>query len=69
MGKIVAKVSKVPVWHVPKAKVRGLEGHLQDSDVVEITTTWKCGYTSHVGLIVKLKGRACLTHATSDQDK
>lgn len=69
MGKIEAKVSKLPVWHVPKAKVRGVEGYLQDGDVVAITTTWKYGYTSHVGLIVKLKGRAYFTHATSDRDK
>lgn len=69
MGRIEERVSKLPVWHVPKNKVRSIEGMLQDGDVVAITTNWKYGYTSHVGLIVKLKGRAYFTHATSDRDK
>lgn len=69
MGNIEARVSKLPVWHVPKNKVRAIEGYLQDGDVAAITTNWHNGYTSHVGLIVKLKGRAYFTHATSDRDK
>lgn len=69
MGRIEARVSKMPVWHIPKSKVRQVESHLQDGDVVAITTNWKYGYTSHVGLIVRLKGRAYFTHATSDRGK
>jgi len=69
MGRIEARVSKLPVWHVPKSKVRAVESRLQDGDVVAITSNWKYGYTSHVGLIVKLKGRAYFTHATSDRSK
>jgi hypothetical protein len=69
MGRIEARVSKLPVWHIPKKNVRAIEGYLQDGDVVAITTNWHSGYTSHVGLIVKLKGRAYFTHATSDRDK
>jgi hypothetical protein len=69
MGRIEARVSKLPVWHIPKKNVRAIEGYLHDGDVVAITTNWKFGYTSHVGLIVKLKGRAYFTHATSDRDK
>jgi hypothetical protein len=69
MGRIEARVSKLPVYHIPKKGVRAIEGYLQDGDVVAITTNWKYGYTSHVGLIVKLKGRAYFTHATSDRDK
>ncbi len=69
MGRIEARVSKLPVWHVPKNKVRTIEHLLQDGDVCAITTNWKYGYTSHVGLIVKLQGRAYFTHATSDRDK
>lgn len=69
MGKVEARVSKLPVYHIPKSKVRQVEPLLQDGDVVAITTHWKYGYTSHVGLIVKLKGRAYFTHATSDRDK
>ena len=69
MGKVEARVSKLPVYHIPKSRVRQVEPLLRDGDVVAITTNWKYGYTSHVGLIVKLKGRAYFTHATSDRDK
>jgi hypothetical protein len=69
MGRIEARVSKLSVYHIPKKNVRAIEGYLQDGDVVAITANWKYNYTSHVGLIVKLKGRAYFTHATSDRDK
>jgi len=69
MGRIEAQVSKLPVYHIPKAKVRDAEKYLQNGDVCAITSNWKYGYTSHVGLIVRLKGRAYFTHATSDRDK
>jgi len=69
MGRIEARVSNLPVWHVPKKGVRAIEGYLQDGDVCAITYNGTGGYTSHVGLIVKLQGRAYFTHATSDRDK
>jgi hypothetical protein len=69
MGKIEAQVSRFPVHHVPKSKVRAAENYLQNGDVCAITTTWHTGYTSHVGLIVRLNNRAYFTHATSDRDK
>jgi len=69
MGRIEARLSTLPVYHIPKKKVRSIEGYLNDGDVVAITANWRYNYTSHVGLIVKLKGRAYFTHATSDRDK
>lgn len=69
MGKIEAQVSKLPVYHIPKSKVRAVESYLQNGDICAITTNWHSGYTSHVGLIVKLNNRAYFTHATSDRDK
>ena len=69
MAKIEKRVSGLPVYHIPKSKVRAIEGRLQDGDIVAITTTWKYGYTSHVGLIVKMKGRAYFSHATSVRSK
>ena len=69
MGRIEARVSNLPVYHIPKSKVRAIEGKLRDGDICAITTSWKFGYTSHVGLIVKMKGRAYFTHATSDRSK
>jgi len=69
MGRIESQVSRLPVSHVPKAKVRGIEKYLQDGDICAITTNWKYGYTSHVGMILVIKGRAHFVHATSDRDK
>jgi hypothetical protein len=69
MGRIEARVSKLPVYQVPKSKVRGVEKHLADGDVCAITSNWQGGYTSHVGLILRIKGRAVFTHATSDRSK
>lgn len=69
MGRIEARVSKLPVYHLPTAKVRSAEKYLANGDVCAITTHWKSGYTSHVGLIMRIKGRAYFCHATSDRDK
>lgn len=69
MGKIEAQVSRLPVYHIPKSKVRAAENYLQNGDICAITTTWHSGYTSHVGLIIRLKNRAYFMHATSDRDK
>lgn len=69
MGRIEAQVSNLPVYHVPKAKARDAEKYLQNGDICAITTHGPGGYTSHVGLIVRMKDRAYFTHATSDRDK
>lgn len=69
MGRIEAQVSRLPVYHIPKSKVRAAENYLQNGDVCAITTHWHSGYTSHVGLIIRLKNRAYFAHATSDRDK
>lgn len=69
MGKIEAQVSDLPVYHVPKSKVRNAEKYLQNGDICAITTSHPGGYTSHVGLIIRLRERAYFAHATSDTDK
>ena len=69
MAAIEKRLSRLPVYHVPKSKVRSIEHLLQDGDICAITTTWKLGYTSHVGLIVRRGSRAYFAHATSDRDK
>jgi hypothetical protein len=69
MCRIEAQVSKLPVYHIPKSKVRAVESQLQNGDICAITTTWHSGYTSHVGLIIKINNRAYLAHATSDRAK
>jgi len=69
MGKIEAQVSNLPVYHVPKAQVRNAEKYLQNGDICAITSNGQYGYTSHVGLIIRMQDRAYFTHATSDRDK
>lgn len=69
MGKIEARVSRLPVYHVPKSRVRAAESHLQNGDICAITDHGPYGYTSHVGLIMRIKNRAYFAHATSDRDK
>lgn len=69
MSKIEAQVSKLPVYQVPKNKVRDAEKYLQNGDICAITSNDKYGYTSHVGMIIRLNNRAYFTHATSDRDK
>jgi len=63
------RVSRLPVYHIPKSRVRAVESRLRDGDICAITSTWKYGYTSHVGLIVKRGGRARFMHATSERSK
>lgn len=69
MGQIESQVSRLPVYHIPKSKARAAEAYLQNGDICAITTHGKFGYTSHVGLIMRIKERAYFAHATSDRDK
>ena len=69
MGRIEAQVSNLPVYHVPKSKVRAVENYLRNGDICAITSSDTSGYTSHVGLIMRISNRACFSHATSSRDK
>ncbi len=69
MGRIEAQVSRLPVYHIPSNRVASIEKYLQDGDICAITTHSTYGYTSHVGLILRVKDRAYFCHATSDRDK
>lgn len=69
MALIERSVSRLPVYHVPKAAVFNAERYLADGDICAITGKDTNAYTTHVGLIVRKNGRAYFTHATSDRDK
>ena len=69
MGSIEAQVSRLSVHHVPKSYARAAEAYLQNGDICAITTKGPYGYTSHVGLIMRVNNRAYFSHATSDRDK
>lgn len=69
MGEIEKRVSSLPVYQVPKAQALNAERYLMNGDICAITTTSPNQYTSHVGLIWRMNGRAYFTHATSSKDK
>ncbi|HEX5791502.1 MAG TPA: N-acetylmuramoyl-L-alanine amidase-like domain-containing protein [Luteolibacter sp.] len=69
MATVESRVSHLPVYHVPKSRVRAIESRLQNGDICAITSNDRFGYTSHVGLILRRGERAWFVHATSDRDK
>lgn len=69
MARIEKRLSDIPVYHIPRDKVRAIEERLQDGDICAITSYGQTSYTSHVGLIVRRGNRAWFMHATSSRDK
>ena len=70
MARIEDEVSALPVYHIPKSRVAGIERHLRTGDIIAITSTWHGSYTSHVGLAYRDNaGTLRFMHATSERDK
>jgi hypothetical protein len=66
MAQIQARVSNLPVYHVPKSRVASIERYLQDGDIIAITSRDTGGYTSHVGLACRdANGTLRFLHASS----
>lgn len=47
------RVAKLPVYHIPKAKVAAIEDTLQTGDIIGIATRHHGAFCSHVGLAVR----------------
>lgn len=63
-------VAALPVYHIPKSKVAGIESKLQSGDVIGIATKYNGGFCSHVGLINRTSdGVARFMHASRDYKK
>jgi hypothetical protein len=70
MGKIETRVSSLPVYYIPKSKVKAIESKLRNGDVIGIVTKYQGGFCSHVGLVYKdSKGAARLMHASTTYKK
>lgn len=69
MAEIESRVSALPVWHVMKSDVARIEPNLQSGDICAITTSHADQYTCHVGLILKMQGKAHFMHATSARNQ
>ncbi|MEM9984999.1 MAG: N-acetylmuramoyl-L-alanine amidase-like domain-containing protein [Bacteroidota bacterium] len=54
-------------FFIPKAKVAALDQHIEDGDLIAITTTVKGLDVSHVGIAIHHQGRLHLLHASTDQ--
>lgn len=65
-----ARLTKMPVYMVPKHKVAGIESKLKDGDIIGIATRHDGSYCSHVGIIIKdAQGRARFMHASTTYKK
>ena len=66
MASIQARVSNLPVYHVPKGRVPAVEPYLQNGDIIAVTSRDTGGYTSHVGLAYRdPRGVLRFLHASS----
>lgn len=65
-----ARVSQLPMYHIPKSKVAGIESKLQTGDIIGITTHDSGGIgTSHVGLAYRTSdGVLHFMHASSPRN-
>jgi hypothetical protein len=60
------KVAQLPVYFIPKAKVKAAEASIKNGDVIGIVTKHHGGFCSHVGLALRTKdGVTRLMHASS----
>ena len=66
MAQIQARVSDLPVYHVPKNRVAAAEPYLRNGDIIAVTSRDTAGYTSHVGLAYRdANGMLRFMHASS----
>lgn len=66
MAVIESKVSKLPVYYIPKSRVSSIESKLQDGDIIGIVTKYQGGFCSHVGIVYHGNdGKARFMHAST----
>ena len=65
-----ARVTRMPVYMVPKHKVAGIENRLRNGDIIGIASSHDGGFCSHVGIIIKdAQGRSRFMHASTTYKK
>ncbi len=70
MAKHEARITRMPVYMVPKHKVSGIESRLKEGDIIGIASKYDGGYCSHVGIIIKdNQGRSRFMHASTTYKK
>jgi len=64
------RVARLPVFHIPKAKVAAIEPQLQTGDVIGIATRHHGAFCSHVGLAIRTEdGVLRFMHASRNYKK
>ncbi|MEM9400667.1 MAG: N-acetylmuramoyl-L-alanine amidase-like domain-containing protein [Verrucomicrobiota bacterium] len=70
MKKHEERISKLPIYYIPKSEVAQIEPKLQNGDVIGIATSYKGSFCSHVGLAYRdNKNVLRFMHASSDFKK
>ncbi|MBT8035963.1 MAG: DUF1460 domain-containing protein [Verrucomicrobiae bacterium] len=70
MAKQEARLTRTPVYMIPKHKVAGIEKHLRNGDIIGIARVNDGSYCSHVGMIIKdAEGRSRFMHASTTYKK
>ncbi len=69
MAAVQRRVSELPVYYIPRAKVAATEKSLRTGDIVAIVSADRSGYTSHVGMLVKRADGMHFLHATSNRSR
>ncbi|MDZ4744148.1 MAG: DUF1460 domain-containing protein [Verrucomicrobiota bacterium] len=70
MTQIENRVSRLPVYYIPKSKVARIEPKLKDGDIIAIVCRDSGAYTSHVGLAYRdANGVLRFMHASSRHRK
>jgi len=67
VAQVEESLSKQPFWFVPKARIRDIEHHLKDGDIIMLTAARPGLDMKHVGLACWQQGRVHLLHASSEQ--
>jgi hypothetical protein len=70
LGRMEARVTAQPIYHIPKSRVSSIESKLRDGDIIGITSRDGRMYsTSHVGLAIRdSKGTVHFMHASSPRN-
>lgn len=69
MKSVERKISRRPLYSIPKKFLRTLEDRIVDGDVIAITTNREGLDVQHVGFTVRVKNRIRLLHASSAEGR
>jgi hypothetical protein len=62
-------ISTSTFYYIPKTNLIKLQNHVEDGDIIAITTNKKGLDIIHTGIVIIIKGKVHLMHASSDDKK